>query len=142
MRMISWLFQICVNFLNWLGKTTGLTYVEISVVFNLWVQSGLLVISALIPFILALVHYSHNKASFSIVVLTGLLLLLYVFVFAWVFAHYGTKMNYAFKLCVDDLLHLAKLWHTSYYMVNIIIFIVGWIVAVSVNALITWKLLN
>lgn len=58
--MVDWLFRICVNFLNWLGKTTGLTYVEISVVFNLWVQGGLLVISALVPFIVALVRYGNH----------------------------------------------------------------------------------
>lgn len=140
--MINWLFLICVNFLNWLGKTTGLTYVEISVVFNLWVQGGLLVISALIPFVVALVHYGNNTTNFVSVVLTGILLLIYVIIFCWVFIHYGTSMKYAFDLCVDDLLRVARFWHTSYNMINIIIFIMGWLAAVGMNATITWKLLH
>ncbi|MCQ2209827.1 MAG: hypothetical protein MJZ34_06000 [Paludibacteraceae bacterium] len=140
--MINWLFQMCVNFLGRLGKTTGLTYAEISVVFNLWVQGGLLVISALIPFVLALVRYCNNTAYFTDVVLTVALLLIYSIIYCWVFVHYGTSTKYAFDLCVNDLLHLAKLWHTSYYMVNIIIFIIGWLAAFGVNVFITWNLLD
>lgn len=140
--MINWLFQICVNFLNWLGKISGLTYIEISVVFNLWVQGGVLVISALIPFVLTLTYYGNNKTNFISIVLTGALLLIYCIIFCWIFVHYGTSMKDAFDLCVDDLLHLAKILNTSYYMVNIIIFFIGWLVAVGFNTLITWKLLN
>ena len=140
--MINWLFQICVHFLNWLGKITGLTYVEISVVFNLWIQGGLLVISALIPFAIALNHYAKGTANLSSIILAGTLLLLYSVVFCWIFVHYGISMKYAFDLCVDDLLHLAKLWHTTYNMVNIIIFIIGWLAAIGLNATITWKLLH
>lgn len=140
--MVDWLFHICVNFLNWLGKTTGLTYVEISVVFNLWVQGGLLVISALVPFIVALVRYGNKTANLACVFLTGAFLIFYTVVLCWIFAHYGTSMKYAFDLCVNDLLHLAKVFHTSYYVVNIVIFIIGWLAAVGINVLIAWKLLK
>ena len=55
-RKIRWIdlallpFGLCVLFLILLGKLFGLTYKQISVVFNLWVQGGLLALSGLIPF--------------------------------------------------------------------------------------------
>ena len=64
--MIGRLFNICVDFLNWLGKVAGLTYVEISVVFNLWVQGGLLVITALFPFVIAMTPFWTVPAHFSV----------------------------------------------------------------------------
>lgn len=138
--MIDRLFNTCVDFLNWLGKVTGLTYVEISVVFNLWVQGGLLVISALIPFVIAMTQYFKNTGNLLYVMLTGILLLFYGIVFYWIFTHYGTSMQNAFDLCVEDLLRLAKQWHTTYYMVNIIIFVMGWLLAFGINIYVTWKL--
>ncbi len=43
-------FGFCVMFLRLLGKLFGLTYKQISVVFNLWVQGGILALSGLAPF--------------------------------------------------------------------------------------------
>ena len=43
-------FGLCVLFLVLLGKLFGLTYKQISVVFNLWVQGAVLALSGLAPF--------------------------------------------------------------------------------------------
>ena len=43
-------FGLCVLFLLLLGKLLGLTYKQISVVFNLWVQGAVLTLSGLTPF--------------------------------------------------------------------------------------------
>ena len=42
-------FGLCVLFLLLLGKLFGLTYKQISVVFNLWVQGAVLTLSGLAP---------------------------------------------------------------------------------------------
>ncbi len=42
-------FGLCVLFLLLLGKLCGLTYKQISVVFNLWLQGGVLMLSGLLP---------------------------------------------------------------------------------------------
>lgn len=139
--MIGRLFNICVDFLNWLGKVAGLTYVEISVVFNLWVQGGLLVITALFPFVIAMTQYVKQTGNFLFVILTGVLLLLYGSVFYWVLSHYGTSMQNAFDLCVNDLLYLAKRCHTTYYVVNVLIFIVGWLICIGGNLFNIYNLL-
>ena len=47
-------FGLCVLFLLLLGKLFGLTYKQISVVFNLWVQGVVLALSGLAPFGIAI----------------------------------------------------------------------------------------
>ena len=42
-------FGLCVLFLLLLGKLCGLTYKQTSVVFNLWLQGGVLMLSGLLP---------------------------------------------------------------------------------------------
>ena len=55
MRKFRWIdlallpFGLCVLFLLLLGKLVGLTYKQISVVFNLWVQGAVLALSGLAP---------------------------------------------------------------------------------------------
>lgn len=55
-------FGLCVLFLLLLGKLLGLTYKQISVVFNLWVQGAVLALSGLAPF--GIVVYKMTE-SFS-----------------------------------------------------------------------------
>ena len=55
-------FRLCVLFLLLLGKLLGLTYKQISVVFNLWVQGAVLALSWLAPF--GIVVYKMTE-SFS-----------------------------------------------------------------------------
>ncbi len=67
-RKIKWIdlaklpFGLCVLFLLLLGKLFGLTYRQISVVFNLWVQGFVLALSGLAPFGVAIYKM---LASFS-----------------------------------------------------------------------------
>ena len=55
MRRFNWKsvallpFMLCVGFLLLLGKLCGMTYKQISVVFNLWVQGAVLMLSGLAP---------------------------------------------------------------------------------------------
>lgn len=47
-------FALCVLFLRGLGKCFRLTYEQISVIFNLWIQGGVLVLSGCLPFVQSL----------------------------------------------------------------------------------------
>ncbi len=144
MRKFRWIdlallpFGLCVLFLLLLGKLVGLTYKQISVVFNLWVQGAVLALSGLAPF--GVIVYKLLE-SFSAV----WLFLFFVFVFygmAYVYAfikmlkHYQLPFNDAFDLCVSDLQWLAKRWHTTYQMVNLLIFVLFYLILLGLNVLI------
>ena len=55
-------FALCVLFLQGLGKCFRLTYEQISVIFNLWIQGGVLVLSGCLPLYKVLcVRFKHLK---------------------------------------------------------------------------------
>lgn len=136
------IFDICTGLLEWFGHMTGLTYEEASVVFNLWIQSTVLWLSALVPFIIAVAKAHHNKCNLRTLCLTSMIVTIYSLGYSWIFIHYGTNMENAYNICTNDLYYLAKLWHTSYSAVNIIIFVIGWLLTFTANVLITLKLIR
>ena len=150
MRKFRWVdlallpFALCVLFLLLLGKLFGLTYKQISVVFNLWVQGAVLTLSGLAPFGIA-VYKMMESFSIGLLALSVILALYgiaHVYAFIKMLQHYQLPFNAAFDLCVDDLKTLAKKWHTTYYMVNIIIFVLFYLILLGLNVLICYYLFS
>ena len=133
--MIDKLFMLCVYFLEWLGKMTGLNYKKISVVFNIYIQGGILLVSSCLPLIKVILCNSDNGGKWRILFFGGCLIYigLYVYGLYILYKHYHTPLEYAFDLCVDDLLFLSKKWGMSYNAVNILIFVIGWFLCVGLN---------
>ena len=137
-------FGLCVLFLLLLGKLVGLTYKQISVVFNLWVQGAVLALSGLAPF--GVIVYKLLE-SFSIgwlflFIAFALYGMAYVYAFIKMLQHYHLPFNDAFDLCVRDLKWYAKKCHTTYYMVNLLIFVLFYLILLGLNVLICYYLLS
>ena len=137
-------FGLCVLFLLVLGKLFGLTYKQISVVFNLWVQGAVLTLSGLAPLGVA-VYKMMDSFSIGWLVLAIVLALygiVYVYGFVRMLQHYHLPFDDAFDLCVKDLQLLAKKWHSTYQMVNIIIFVILFLALLGLNILISYYLIS
>ena len=128
-------FGLCVLFLRLLGKLFGLTYKQISVVFNLWVQGAVLALSGLAPAGVAMYKmwgaFSMNWLLMTIIL--ALYGMVYVYGFIRMLKHYHLPFDYAFDLCVEDLNWVAMKWHTTYQMVNIIIFVLLYLILLGIN---------
>ena len=133
------LFEICVRFLEWMGNTFHVTYQQISVYINLYLQGGVLVLSTIPALIMAIAHKNPLW-----IVITALNTLLHSFGFAWMMMHYRLpkNINFAFNQCVDDLLLLAQRWHISYQQVNIVIFVIGFLFLLGINLGMCWIMKN
>ena len=137
-------FGLCVLFLRLLGMLFGLTYKEISVVFNLWVQGAILALSGLAPFG-ATIYKGMESFSMGWLVLAIVLALyglVYVYGFIRMLQYYHLPFDDAFGLCVKDLQWLAMKWHSTYQMVNIIIFVLLFLALLGLNILICYYLLS
>ena len=137
-------FGLCVLFLLLLGKLFGLTYKQISVVFNLWVQGAVLALSGLAPAGVAMYKiwesFSVNRLLLTIILtLYGMV---YIYGFIRMLQHYHLPFDEAFDLCVEDLVWLAKKWHTTYQMVNIIIFVLLYLILLGINLYLSIVLLH
>ena len=141
-NLISIPFALCVIFLRFLGKCTGLSYVQISVVFNLWIQGGVLMLSGWLPFVKGLMCQNQAHAGLWWVII--ICALCYGIVYLWAFVlmlrHYRLPFDRAFDQCVNDLLCIASIWHCSYNAVNIIIFIIIFLLLLGLNILLAWLL--
>ena len=135
MMVIDKLFLLCVKFLEWLGKMTGFNYKQISVVFNIYIQGGILLVSSCLPLIKVIIWGSDIDWKWRILFFGGCFIYigLYVYGVDRLYKRYHTPLEYAFDLCVDDLLYLSRKWRMSYNAVNILIFVIGWIICVGFN---------
>lgn len=135
MMVIDKLFFLCVKFLEWLGKMTGFNYKQISVVFNIYIQGGILLVSSCLPLIKVIIWGSDIDWKWRILFFGGCFIYigLYVYGVYRLYKRYHTPLEYAFDLCVDDLLYLSRKWRMSYNAVNILIFVIGWIICVGFN---------
>ena len=126
------LFESCCNVMRALGNLLGLSYQEVCVVGNIYVQGALLVGATALPLWCAFKQQKHYmlKVVASVNALCCLALVLY-FCF-----RYAPPLDASFERCVDDLKNLAIAWHTTYEMVNIVIFVLWWV------GCITWNLLT
>ena len=148
-------FALCVLFLRLLGKCTRLTYQQISVVFNLWIQGGILVLSALMPLLQFIDHTVVCPTPGKLLPLsdgriflrfTGwmqglvffvLYFLVYVGLYIWMIRHYRLPFNAAFDRCAGDLQALAREWHCSYRLVNLIVFVFLFLMVIGLNYMLT-----
>ena len=137
-------FGVCVLFLRLLGMLFGLTYKQISVVFNLWVQGAVLTLSGLAPFGAAIYKGEESFSTGWLVLAIALLLygMVYVYGFIRMLQHYHLPFAEAFDLCVKDLQWLAMKWHSTYQMVNIIIFVLIFLGLLGLNFLISYCLIS
>lgn len=137
-------FGCCVLFLLGLGKLCGLTYKQISVVFNLWVQGAILMLSGLfVWFSIVYRCYATQDANWLCVAIIYLpVAFLYVYGFIRMMRHYHLPFNDAFDRCVGDLQKLARKWHTTYQIVNLLIFVVFFLLLLSLNIVSGYLLLK
>ena len=128
-------FMLCVRFLLLLGKLCGMTYKQISVVFNLWLQGAVLMLSRMAPAAAAI--YKLACGGSTIWMAVAALLLVYaaahVYAFVRMLQHYHLPFDRAFDLCVDDLFLWAKKWNTTYEAANLIIFVLLFLVFIGLN---------
>lgn len=137
-------FMLCVKFLLLLGKLCGMTYKQISVVFNLWVQGAVLMLSGLAPAAVAI--YKLVTGGSPIWMAVAVLLLVYaaahVYGFVRMLQHYHLPFDRAFDLCVKDLILWANKWHTTYEMTNLIIFVLLYLILIGLNCYAAWYIFH
>lgn len=153
--IITIIFGACCGFITVMAKLLGWTYTEACVYINLYLQYGVLMLSALSVIYVAARKLIEGVTKRRIVVLV--LALLYNIPFAWLgawlYGRYGKiSSDAAFALCRDDLMALGthldipntlpyytKGW-TEYYIVNLIIFIVLYLFVLFLNWRLTRKI--
>ena len=131
------LFGTCCAFMAVVGYAMGLTYEEFCVIGNNYLQAFFVLLSSIW---LCLNAWINNKQKPSVMnwissLTSSFLVLLYLLMFVSVCKAYPPPLEYAFHVCVKDLYCLADCWHTTYYHVNILIYVIAFIASIATNVL-------
>lgn len=149
--IISLIFGACCAFLMLVAKVFGLTYTEASVYVNIYAQYGILFLSSLSIVFAATKKIIRGYSKIGILVLLHSIIynIPYIGLGVFIYNRYGVhSCDMAFELCKQDLWALGKHinvtstlpyyregW-TEYFIVNIFIFIVLYLLLLFIN----WKI--
>ena len=146
--IISLIFAACCTLLELAAKLFGWTYTEACVYINLYLQYGIMMLSTLSVVYVAARKMTQGFSTRRAVILIASILynIPFAWLGTWLYRRYGKiSCEAAFALCRDDLMALGTHldipntlpyytdgW-TEYYIVNLIIFIVLYLIALFVN---------
>lgn len=116
------LFGGCCGFMLLVGWAFGLTYIEFCVIGNIWIPVVAIIASAS-----GIIYAGHSNKS---VILWGVLQIIGAVVIG---VHYALPIHEAFFLCVADLKLLAAKFHTTYVIVNLVIYVLLIVAVLAVN---------
>lgn len=126
------LFTLCTDFLEFLAQVFHTTYYRMSVYFNIYFQGGVLLLSALALLICsAVVTYQdgfQTKTNFLMVY--AIVQMLFI---ALAFYRYRPPLDSAYYRCFYDLLTISMHNMVIYALVNILIFIVVYLLLLISN---------
>ena len=139
---MEWLFEVCCKIMAGLGNLLGLSYKEICVIGNIYLQGGIWVLFAWIPTIVLMRHKQTpltKKLYFILALGYGLI---HTMLFIMFCGRYSFPIIDGFDVCVKDLQHIARNYSTTYQAINIYIFVGGWLLSVGWNIMITKLILK
>ncbi len=119
------------------GWALGLTYKQICVIVNIYLEAGLCLVSALwlAKVLVQRVRQKASAVNYVLATIGVLYSLAYIIAFFGVVAYYPPPLDTAFDKCYNDLNRWAANYDTTYDMMNYVIFILGLLVPVVFNCL-------
>lgn len=137
-------FAACCGVMGAVGVAWGLTYKEICVIGNIYIEAGLCLLSALwLTWGTIKDFWQRRTVPSGLLMSAGILYgLVYLIGFWMICRHYAMPLENAFDLCYHELIVLASDWHTTYNNVNYLIFILLFLVLTIGNILFASRLLR
>lgn len=117
------------------GMAWGLSYREICVIFNIYIQSVVCLVSALwLTWVLVKRYFCRRTLCNTLLMFIGSIYgILFIYGFLLVCFHYAMPLTDAYNLCYHEMVQLAKGWHTTYNNANYIIFIILFLIVTIGN---------
>ena len=127
--MMRRLFNLCTKFLVFLTRVFNTDYKRISVWVNIYAQGFVMFAAAATLFVVTIAR--NSVEGMKVVSWIGLLLSLFqMVVVVWACWRYRSPLDKAFDRCYLDLESLASKIHISYTLLNVLIFIVIYLILV------------
>jgi hypothetical protein len=138
---MSYIFSLCVRFLDWLADTFGTTYESISVFFNIYFQGGVMLclsIGLAFEAVINIILLGLTTQNIVMIILSAI----QISIVCLGFERYRPPLREAFLRCVHDLQSVARICHLPYQVLNVIIFIVLYLAIIGFSVYLMLKSYN
>lgn len=127
-------FMACCGCMAYFAHVLELTYKEFCVLGNIYLQAAICLMAAISPVIVCIrkITFVSSRIKFVVSVMN---LLIHGTVFMTICWHYWMPLEKAFNLCYNDLMHLASSTGFSYITVNLLIFVLLFVVDLIFNSM-------
>lgn len=122
-------FGGCCAIMALTGWVLGLTYVEACVIGNIWAPALAIIASAICMMI------NVRNITWKFKTICYIFGSLQIFIMLILLLRYWGSMDFAFDLCIQDLRALASFFHTTYEIINIIVYFPLFIFPLLINLL-------
>ncbi len=129
---MSRIFNLCTDFLVFLTRVFRTDYKRISVWVNIYAQ-GLVMFAAATTLLIVTIIKDGNDGLTAISWICIILAILQMAVVVWACWRYRPPLEKAFDRCYLDLGNLSSKIHISYTMLNIVIFIVIYLILLTAD---------
>lgn len=135
------LFTLCTDFLEFLAQVFHTTYYRMSVYFNIYFQGGVLLLSALALFICSVVvtYQDGFQTKTNFLMVYAIVQMLFI---ALAFYRYRPPLDSAYYRCFYDLLTISMHNMVIYALVNILIFIVFYLMLLISNIWLSYDIMK
>ena len=135
------LFTLCTDFLEFLAQVFHTTYYRMSVYFNIYFQGGVLLLSALALFICSAVvsHQDGFQAKTNFLMCYSLVQMVCV---TLAFYRYRPPLDSAYYRCFYDILTISMHNMVVYMLLNILIFIVLYLILLISNIWLSYDVVH
>lgn len=137
---IKVLFDLCCGIMTSIAFAFGLTYEEMCMLVNVYLQAVVLLGSALLLLFMGLSKLKEDVRPLRIVAIIAIILYVTIHICAFIMLifHYWMPLESAFLLCRDELNRFGFVLHCgdrnmSYMVANFLVFVIGWLSVLVLN---------
>jgi len=127
--MIFRLFKFCTDFLNVLARVFHTNYLRISVWVNIYFQGLVLFLASLAFVVVTIIRGCSSDLTLKYQIWL-IIAILQIIVAVYAIWRYKPPLEPAFYKCYSDLMRLSRRIRISYTMLNILIFVVIYLILI------------
>ena len=101
-------------------------------------------LSGFFPFFASVYVVVVEPTIFNIILMMVMLIYASIYYAGWgvMYKHYPPRWRESFLLCVNDLQKLCGIFHVSYVVLNLIIFVVWWLALLFLNVFLSYCIIK
>lgn len=127
-------FLICCGIMAYFAFVLDLTYKEFCVLGNIYLQAIICLLAAMAPLMISIRRGIKGEVSIAKLTFVSISFIAHTILFIIICKHYWMPLEPAFNLCYRELVQCAASTGSTYFIVNLVIFVILFVIDLLYNA--------